>query len=425
MYRGKNKKKKLKAANHEATEKSSQPPIVTNSQAVTKKDDNTEPTEPESATRILLGIVGVSFLSVPICYILSYMQQMKDSLNVFLYAVAICVTVAPLTYFLLIKHLLHVKKETYFYVFTIFSFTAIADLLLALTIDEYSSAFHFYLNEGEVYLKTGHGMFINYWDGTTHYTLYLIMLYCMLKQKTDTKFFRFLSLFWCGSIINSLIVLLGGAATGQFGTHIKPSYLLNIPYTVFPIVFMVRKLSARPDFIQQERKKIKKPTNLKSLVLRPLDLIFILYMVFGIVFAVFRALHVLKVPMMQNSFYRQYEPYMLNASGFPLVQLLTYAFYFVPFYCSAINALLFHHEQPSKFQWLPDWAMIHAGAAAQAQFSYLLSSLHNPPLFPDASWSAIPSDYWWITVGLNAILAIVPQLFAFRICSGNRDRDFY
>ncbi|CAF3794005.1 unnamed protein product [Rotaria socialis] len=422
MHRSKKKNSKVSSHDSPGTRPQS---IVTNDQTIINEKSEKPSMQSESAIRVLVGIVGVSLLSVPICYMLSYMQQMKNSLNIFLYSAVICVSVAPLTYFLLIKHLLHVKKETYFYVFTIFSFTAIADLLLALTIDEYSSAFHFYLNQGEVYLKTSHGLFINYWDGITHYILYLIMLYCMLKQKTETKFFRFLSLFWCGSIINSLIVLLGGAALGQFGAHIKPSYLLNIPYTVFPIIFLVRQFSTRSNFIQQERKKMKKSLNLKSLLLRPLDICFILYMIFGIVFAIFRAFHALKIPMTTNSIYYKFEPYILNASGFPLIQLLTYAFYFIPYYCSAINALLFYDQQPSRFQWLPDWTMVHAGAAAQAQFSYLLSSLHNPPLFPDSSWSPIPSEYWFTSVGLNIILAIIPQLFAFRICVGNRDTDFY
>ncbi|CAF0894111.1 unnamed protein product [Rotaria sordida] len=421
MYRS--KKKKSKVSTHDT--------IETNSQIITTNDQNLnskiemQMIESESAIRILIGIIGVSLLSVPICYILSYMKQMKNSLNVFLYSVIICISVALLTYYLLIKHLLYIKKEMYFYIFTIFSFTAIADFLLALTIDNYSLAFHFYLNQGEVYLKTSHGLYINYWDGTIHYTLYLIMLYYMLKQQTETKFFRFLSLFWCGSIINSLIVLLGGAAIGQYGIHIKPSYLLNIPYTIFPIIFMIRKFNSRSNFIQQERKKIKKSINLKSLIFRPWDIFFIFYMLFAIIFAIFRALHALKVPMMSKSIYYEYEPYILNESGFPLIQLLTYAFYFVPYYCSAINALLFYNQQPSKFQWLPDWTMVHAGAAAQAQFSYLFSSLHNPPLFPDSSWSPIPSQYWFTSVSLNAILAIVPQLFAFRICTGNRDKDFY
>ena len=420
MYRS---KKNSKSSNRNTIDTSSQSTISNKYNTNDKKE--VPSTQPEAAIRVLLGIIVVSLLSIPICYILSHMKGMKNSLNIFLYSLAICISIVPLIYFLLIKHLLYVQKETYFYVFTIFSFTAIADLLLALTIDDYSSAFHFYLNQGEVYLKTSHGLFINYWDGTMHYTLYLIMLYCMLKQQTNTKFFRFLSLFWCGSIINSLIVLLGGAAVGQYGTDIKPSYLLNIPYTVFPIVFMLRQFHTRPNFIEQERKQNKKSIILRSLVLRLVDIIFIIYMLLAIVFAIFRALHALKVPLVVNSVYYQYEPYIVNASGFPLIQLLTYVFYFIPYYCSAINALLFCDQQTSKFQWLPDWTMIHAGAAAQAQFSFLFSSLHNPRLFTDPSWSPIPSQYWFTSISLNLILAITPQLFAIRICTGNRDRAFY
>jgi hypothetical protein len=417
------KRRKLKISNHNAMDVSSES-IPANNHHINRKV-KMETTESELTMRVLCGVMSVSLLSIPICYMLSYIEQMENSLYVFLYAVVICTSVAPLTYVLLIRHLIHVKKEMYFYVFTIFAFTAVADFLLALTIDNYSSAFHFYLEQGEVYLKTSHGLFINYWDGTVHYTLYLTMLYCMLKQQTQTKFYRFLSLFWCGSMINSLIVLVGGAAVGQYGIHIKPSCLLNIPYAMFPLIFLIRQFRTRSSFIQQQIKENKKATNLKPLISRPLDMFFIAYLLFTIFFAIFRALHALQTPMMVDSIYYEYEPYILNKSGFPLVQLLIYAFYFIPYYYSAINALLFHNQQPSKFQWLPDWTMVHAGAAAQAQFSYILSSLHNPALFPDSSWSAIPSEYWFVTVSLNSMLAIVPQLLAFRICTGEREKDFY
>ena len=69
--------------------------------------------------------------------------------------------------------------------------------------------------------------------------------------------------------------------------------------------------------------------------------------------------------------------------------------------------------------------MIHAGAAAQAQFSYLLSSLNNPPLFPDSSWSPVPNQYRLITLNFNTILAIVPQLLAVRVCADSNHKDFY
>jgi len=406
--------------------RSKKKPVSNDTAAIIENKPQTVESSSVSGQRILFGVVAVSLLSVPITYILSYMKQMKDSLNVFLYAIVICISVAPLTYFLLIKHLLYVKREIYFYVFTIFSFTAVADFLLALTILDYSSAFHFYLEQGEVYLKTAHGLFINIWDGTTHFLLYLTMLYCMLIKRTETKFYRFVSLFWCGSIINSLIVLVGGAAVGQFGRHIKPSCLLNVPYMLFPTIYLFQQLNSRTNFLRQEIKdKEKKRVIRKSFLLCLIDMFFIIYFIFGIAFAIFRVFHVLKVPLTSKSIYFEYEPYLLNTSGFPLVQLLIYAFYFVPYYCAGIIALFFYHQQLSQFSWLPDWTMIHAGAAAQAQFSYLCSSLHNPPLFPDASWSPISNDYWSITVTLNVVLAIVPQLLAFRVCFANRDRDFY
>ena len=423
MYRSKKKKQSVSHPNAAASKPQPTPklddrPDVHEKHAISAS-------EPDSTIRILVGIVAVSLLSIPICYFLSYLQQMKNSLNVFLYSVVICASVTPLTYMLLIKQLLHVKKEMYFYVFTIFSFTAVADLLLALTIDEYSSAFHFYLEQGEVYLKTAHGLFINYWDGTAHLIMYLTMLYCMLTKRTETKFYRFLSLFWSGSILNSLIVLLGGAAVGRYGAHIKPSYLLNVPYVLFPLIFALRQFRSRDAFIAQQNRSSTKIRRLQPLITRPMDLLFVAYLLFATVFSIYRALHVLQTSMMKQSSYYHYEPYMSNTSGFPLVQLLTYAFYFIPFYCAAIRALLFYDQQASQYRWFPDWAMIHAGAAAQAQFSYFSSSLHNPPLFPDPSWSPIPTQHRLISMSLNMILAIVPQLLAVRVCAGSNHQDFY
>lgn len=400
---------------------------TTNSKSFKKQDDtNRETGQPESNGKIMLGIIVVSFLSVPICYFLSYLPQMADSLNVFLYSAVICCSIVPLTYFTLIRHLVQIRQEVYFYVFTIFAFTAIADLLLALTLNEYSSAFHFYLEQGEVYLKTAHGMFINYWDGSVQYSLYLIMLYCMLKKKTHTKFYRFTSLFWCGSIINSLIVLLGGAAVGQFGSHIKPSYLLNVPYALFPVLYLFKQLRSRNQFIEYHNKQNRAKKQTKTELLWIFDGLFIIYFVCAIGFSIFRLLHALKTPVTANSQYFNYEPYMLNASGFSVVQILVYAFYFVPFYCGAISSLLFQDSNDkSKYRWLPDWAAVHAGAAAQAQFSYFASSLYNPRICPDPSWSPIPIEYRTTTITINVLLALVPQLFAGRILLADNDQLFY
>ena len=188
---------------------------------------------------------------------------------------------------------------------------------------------------------------------------------------------------------------------------------------------MLRQFRSRDNFIEQQKRPNAKAQRLRSLISRPVDLFFIAYFLFATVFSIYRALLVLQTPMMKQSNYYHYEPYILNTSGFPLVQLLTYAFYFVPFYCAAIRALLYYDQQPSQYRWFPDWTMIHAGAAAQAQFSYLLSSLNNPPLFPDSSWSPVPNQYRLITLNFNTILAIVPQLLAVRVCADSNHKDFY
>lgn len=86
----------------------------------------------------------------------------------------------------------------------------------------------------------------------------------------------------------------------------------------------------------------------------------------------------------------QVEPYLADSSGFPrmqvndnkdsfrkwnqtpvnVFQMLTYSWYFVPYYGMAIYGLL----NPGK-SWMLDWAMIHAGAAAQVQHYQPMTSI--------------------------------------------------
>lgn len=67
-------------------------------------------------------------------------------------------------------------------VFGLFCWTGIVDLFIGLELNGFVSNFMgFYLLEGEPYLNTSHGMFINYWDGTVQYALQLssIALFCL------------------------------------------------------------------------------------------------------------------------------------------------------------------------------------------------------------------------------------------------------
>jgi len=75
---------------------------------------------------------------------------------------------------------------------------------------------------------------INYWDGSTHYTLYLVMIHALSRSTIA----RDASLYWFGSIMNrfelvstpssshllqhqSLVVFMPGNVIGKYGDQIK------------------------------------------------------------------------------------------------------------------------------------------------------------------------------------------------------------
>lgn len=54
------------------------------------------------------------------------------------------------------------------------------------------------------------------------------------------------------------------------------------------------------------------------------------------------------------------EPYFEDAGLYAKFQMLTYLYYFVPYYVLAIYGLVVGGQN-----WMPDWSLIHAGAAMQ------------------------------------------------------------
>ncbi|KAL5005073.1 hypothetical protein ScPMuIL_018529 [Solemya velum] len=293
------------------------------------------------------------------------------------------------------------KSEPLFYVWSVFAFTACIDLILALDLDGYLRGFmSFYLEEGEPYLKTAHGTLINWWDGTGHYSMYLTLL----SLCTTGRSYRDLGLYWAGSIGNSMLVLMTGSISGRFG--IKWSYMLNIPYVVFPFWAAVR-------FLNEGRKPSRRQDSLTavpSIWTRPLDLIFVLYLVFSTIVAFCRAMVVLGCgDAWAKTYLKDYEPYLMDNNNFPKMQMLVYFFYFAPFYVAAIYGLMYTEGQ----SWLSDWSLLHAGASAQAQISHIGSSFHDLT----ATELHVPPThqarqiFWIINFGC---LLIGPQLLAIR-----------
>lgn len=270
------------------------------------------------------------------------------------------------------------RKSLYFYVFALFAFTAVVDLLIAVTLQQWIPTLSFYLMKGEPYLKTPHGAFINLWDGTFHYLLYLVMVHRIAAGRP----YRAIGLVWAGSIMNSMVVLLGGACTGNNSAHVQASFFLNVPYAILPISHAWRTFASAPPV--DESSFAAAPTPLKkghapkrSIFVATLDALLILGLTWSGVLAFLRVFAALGSELWLAQWYAtRLEPYLLSDTKFPLWQMATYAFFFVPFYIKACVDLYC----PGRCrQWLADWSAFHLGAALQAQFSYALAAWYKPP----------------------------------------------
>jgi len=103
----------------------------------------------------VVGRVALLTLSaVPICFALKHLRALGDDhILVFLVGVVICTLIGGLGYSLVfVKLPPKVRRDPYLYFFTVFAFTAVVDVQLALNIDGVLDNLRFYLQEGEKYL---------------------------------------------------------------------------------------------------------------------------------------------------------------------------------------------------------------------------------------------------------------------------------
>ncbi|XP_052100340.1 transmembrane 6 superfamily member 1-like isoform X1 [Mytilus californianus] len=296
------------------------------------------------------------------------------------------------------------KHDPFYNVWSIFLFASLVDITVALENDGYIEKYmHFYLLQGEPYLKTPFGTMINYWDGVIHFALVLFVL----SRKSYDEEYRLACLFWCGSIINSVAVLVPGGAIGKFGP--KWSILLNVPYVVIPLYILFKVLSSH----SASRRNVLTfiGTRMKK---GPVEMLFILFFVTCIVINAFRAAVTLgcKAEMAEN-YLKDFEPFLAEDTSFPKMQMLVYLFYFLPYYVYAIYRLLY--PAPSNGL-MKDLAVFHAGAAAQAQFVYLTTAQHSRTAANYRIPSTPAAQYcFWI---INIALLVIPQLFAYRCITG-------
>ncbi|CAL1538975.1 unnamed protein product [Lymnaea stagnalis] len=327
-----------------------------------------------------------------VSFTLSKLNLMQDQITVFIAGV-ITLSLVTIVPYLLFRRLFN-QVDPFVLILAVFSWSCMIDLGIGLELDGFISNFMgFYFIEGEPYLNTAHGAVISYWDGIVHFILGLaiISLYCQRQS------YRAFGLYWAGSILNSMIVLIPG---GIAGNHpFKLSILLNVPYLILPLLAGFKLLHDRP--VQSSTVQKFKP-----IWERPVDLFFFIYFIGAIFLSLFRGLAVLGGNAEAMKEYIQtIEPYLADETNFPKFQMIVYGYFFLAYYLGAAYALLC----PGQV-WMADWSLIHAGAAAQAQFSHIAGSLHHrtsESLRPPQS--GYPALTFW---SINLILFIVPQFFA-------------
>lgn len=353
-----------------------------------------------NATKVFI----ISMLAVPITYIFNgIMIQLRWDINhpIWLLSSVILLIIA-LTFLIICltkksPPILSLFEYIHFCVFATFSFTGVVTLITGLELDGIISGFmSAFLKNGEPYLRSAHGAMISYWNGTGMYAMYLMMIAAITWNNT----FYEVALFWCGSISNSMIVLLLGILTGKHG--ITWGSLLYFPYIIIPPIILLQL---------RHQKQIYQSTSLPETIRhRPYDILIVVYLCVASFLSVFRALAVLDTNIiLPQQYLANIEPYLglKDPAPFPKMQMLVYLFYFLPMYIISIYGLIY-----PGCTWMIDLSLFHAGAALQAQISHMGASLHpRTPYILRVPPDLHARSIFWV---VNLILAIIPQLIAYR-----------
>ncbi|KAM8962232.1 transmembrane 6 superfamily member 2 [Pelodytes ibericus] len=346
-----------------------------------------------------LGPLLLSLTAIPVSYVVNSLSSVSDPVSIAGIGILVLLGLLVLLFFFVQGD---PPSDPLFYVFAIFSFTSVIDLIIWLEEDGYISGFmEFYMKEGEPYLRTAHGLLICLWDGTVHYILYLIMLAAIAHGKS----YKAVGMFWLGSLIMSMLVFLPGNVVGKYGTEIRPAFFLNVPYLLLPFWAGMRIFRSSHNLPKITAEKVEVAQR-EGILQRPLDIALILYLLAAIVFTVFRGLLALDCPSDTCFTYiYQYEPYLRDPVAYPKVQMLVSMFYILPFQCLSVYALL-----TPGCSWMLDWTLIYAGAIAQSQFAHIGSSLYHRTPYT----YRVPHDSWWVFVISNGLYALGPLLLAYR-----------
>ncbi|KAM6979447.1 LOW QUALITY PROTEIN: transmembrane 6 superfamily member 1-like [Aplochiton taeniatus] len=343
------------------------------------------------------GVFVLSLIPIPISYLLNSLTYTNSTEAVFLSGCAAVLILCLSAIFFLKKK---TPKDPLFYVYSLYASISVVNLISGLEQDSIIDGFMtFYFKEANPYINTAHGHMISYWDGCVHYLMYLFMV----TDITWGASYRAVGLYWAGSFLMCVIVYIPGNVVGKYGTQMSPLFLMYMLY-IGVSVWACFQVSRQPSTQEAEPMTIQ-DSQTKSLVQRPVDALFIIYLIPATAFCVFRGLVALDCPIKWCQEYtQQYEPYLKDPSAYPKVQMLVSMLYSGPYYILALYALLV-----PGCAWMPDLTLVHSGALAQA-FSHIGASLHTRTPFS----YRVPSNSQPVFLLINVIYALVPQALCYR-----------
>ncbi|XP_030622295.1 transmembrane 6 superfamily member 1-like [Chanos chanos] len=344
------------------------------------------------------GVFVLSLLSIPISYLFNFLLY-SNSIEIAVYAAVLIIVVIAIFARLLLKK--RAPTDPLFYVFAVCAFLSVVNLIIALEQDGIIDGFMtFYLKEADPYINTAHGHMISYWDGCAHYLMYLLMVAAI----TWGESYRSIGLYWVGSFLMRTLVYIPGNLVGKYGTQVSSLFLIQLLHAVvllwscFCIFSQPRKQEAQPKNMLDVQKK--------TLLQRPVDLLFVLFLVVASMFCVFRGLIVLDCPAQWCLDYTtSYEPYLRDPSAYPKMQMLVNMLYSVPYFIITVYGLVV-----PGCAWIPDLTLVHSGAVAQAQFSHIGASLHTRTPFT----YRVPAEGQLLFLMVNGLYSLVPQALSYR-----------
>ncbi|KAM6950203.1 transmembrane 6 superfamily member 1-like [Lycodopsis pacificus] len=347
------------------------------------------------------GVFVLSLMSIPICFLLNSLIY-NNSAEAFFFAGCSTVLILSIsTHFMLKKK---APVDPLFYVFAVYAFLSVVNLIIGLEQDNIIDGFvTFYLREANPHINTAHGHMISYWDGCVHYLMYLVMIAAI----TWGDSYRAIGLYWMGSFLTRAIVYILGNAVGKYGTQVSPLFLLHMLY-ISVSVWACLRIFSQPSTREVQLTSVQEAER-KSLLHRPLDLLFIIYLIPAFAFCVFRGLVVLDGSgEWCQAYTRQYEPYLKDPSAYPKIQMLVSLLYSGPYYIITLYGLMV-----PGCEWMTDLTLVHSGALAQAQFAHIGASLHTRTPFS----YRVPAGGQLVFLLVNILYALVPQALCYRCCS--------